>query len=284
MTDTFITSGPEETPGSGSTVTIEPPQTGGVGDVDPNTGSVPGQSESGGEQSSADGSQPTARTGRKWSIQDEVKELRAQRRELREQVRASEETREELRQLREELNRQRQPNVEKVPANFFADPEARLQALKDELKEVVAEQNKGLMEAFHQTREQEHQQQVLRQEQASATEFIRAQKGYDASDDEELVEIIETIPNKQHLSPQWVAEYAWLKLNQSRGIGDKSVQKQRAAGVQGQPPGVGFGRKSWSKAEFDQALDQVEKAPHDPKNAELIKELESAHKEGRVKN
>src|ERR1017187_9875075 len=118
---------------------------------------------------------------------------------------------------------------------------------------------------------------ALRQEQASAAEFIRSQQGYDPTDDEDLIEIIETIPNRQHLSPQWVAEYAWMKLQGKRGVGDRSLQKQRASGVQGQPPGVGFGRKVWSKADFDAALDMIEKAPQDPKHNELIKELESAH-------
>lgn len=274
--DTTITSAPES---AGTAETTVPDQTSGQGSAAPETNG----SEGGTEQSSTEGSQQEVSGRRKWSIQDEVKELRAQRRELRERLGAFDQVREELSQLRESMNRQSKPEAAKTPANFFVDPEARLQSLRDEIRDEIATQNRGLMEAFHQTREQEYAQQALRQEQASAAEFIRTQKGYDSSDDDDLVEIIEGIPNRQHLSPQWVAEFAWMKLQQSRGVGDRSSLKRQAAGVQGQPPGAGFGRKNWSKAEFDAACDMLEKNPHDPKNADLLKELESAHKEGRVR-
>ena len=278
--DTTITSDPVEETGSGTAVTETPAQPTGTENADSGNTQV----EGGQEQSSTEGGQGQGGQGRKrWSIQDEVKELRAQRRELRERLGSFDQVREELAQLREQLNRPTQPQTAKTPANFFADPEARLQSLKDEIQEVVASQNQSLMQAFHQTREQEYAQQALRQEQASAAEFIRTQKGYDASDDDDLIEIIEAIPNRQHLSPQWVAEFAWMKLQNQRGIGDRSLQKRQAASVQGQPPGAGFGQKNWSKQEWERALDSVEKNAHDPKNAELIKELEAAYKEGRVR-
>lgn len=271
--DTTITS--DET-SSGTAVTETPAQPTGT----ENAASENTQVEGGGSKETAEGGQQQAETGRKrWSIQDEVKELRAQRRELREQLASSEQVREELRQLREDMNRQRETGTAKTPASFWHDPEARFQDLKDE----IAKQREGLVEAFHQTREQEHAQQALRQEQASAAEFIRTQKGYNAEDDDDLIEIIEGIPNRQHLSPQWVAEFAWMKLQNQRGVGDRGLSKRQAAGVQGQPPGAGFGRKNWSKAEFDAACDMLDKNPHDPKNSELLKELESAHKEGRVR-
>lgn len=268
---------------SGTAVTEPAGQTPATGDAVPeNNGSEGGES-----QGSAEGGQQESGGRRKWSMQDEVRELRAQRRELREQLKSSDDIREELRQVREELNRRVQPQTAKTPANFWADPEARLQALRDELKEVVAEQNNSLMQAFHQTREQEYAQQAQKQEQASAAEFIRSQQGYDPSDDEDLVEIIKEIPNGQSLPPAWKAEYAWNKLQQMRGIGDRSLQKRQAAGVQGQPPGVGFGRKTWNQKEFDQAVDMVEQKmrgnPNDPKMTELFNELMAAHKEGRVK-
>lgn len=271
--DTMITS---ESADSGTAVTETPAQSTGT----ENAASENTQTEGGQERSQTEGGQQQTEGRRKWSIQDEVKELRAQRRELRERLGSFDQVREELAQLREQLNRRNQPETAKTPANFWQDPEGtldtRLQALKDELRESITSE-------FRTTREQEYQTQALRQEQASAAEFIRTQKGYDPSDDEDLIEIIENIPNRQHLSPQWVAEYAWMKLNQQRGVGNRTALKQQAAGIQGQPPGVGYGRKNWSKAEFDQALDLVEKSPHDPKNAELIKELEAAHKEGRVR-
>jgi hypothetical protein len=276
--DTTLTVGGGTTLGAAETATPEP-LTG-----TESAASETKETNASGEQSTAEGGQEQAGSGRKrWSIQDEVKELRAQRRELREQLSSSEQMREELRQLREDLNRQRQPGTAKTPANFWQDPEARLQSLRDEIRDEIGEQNRGLMDAFHQTREQEYAQQQLRQEQASAAEFIRSQKGYDPSDDEDLIEIIESLPNRQHLSPQWVADYAWLKLQAQRGVGDRSLAKQRASGVQGQPPGTGFGRKIWTKAEYDATLDQIEKTPTNPKWNELIAELESANKEGRVR-
>lgn len=270
---TVITS--PETSG-GTAVTETPEQSTGPGDAVPEQKSTDG----GGEQSSTEGGQEQGGGRRKWSIHDEVKELRAQRRELRERLGSFEQVREELAQLREKLERQNQTGTAKTPANFWQDPEGTLDAKLTEKLERLQEQ---MFQRFDTTREQEYAQQALRQEQASAAEFIRSQKGYSPEDDEDLIEIIEAIPNRQHLSPSWVAEFAWMKLQQSRGVGDKSALKARASGIQGQPPGAGFGRKTWSRAEFDAACDMLEKNPHDPKNAELLKELESAHKEGRVR-
>lgn len=271
--DTTITS---ESTDSGTAVTENPAEsTGTESAASENT-----QTEGGGSQESTEGSQHKGTERRKWSMQDEVKELRAQRRELREQVSSFDQVRNELAQLREKLERQTNPGTAKTPANFWQDPEGTLDAKLTEKLERLQEQ---MFQRFDTTREQHESQQRLQQEQASATEFIRTQKGYNQEDDEDLIDIIEAIPNRQHLSPQWVAEYAWMKLQQSRGVGDRSALKRQAAGVQGQPPGAGFGRKTWSKAEFDAACDALEKAPNDPKNSDLLKELESAHREGRVK-
>ena len=271
MSDTFIT------PDSGSaggetTATIEAPQTGASGQVAPETQ----ESEAGGGQPTAEGGQAETGQRRGKSLMDEVKELRAQRRELREQVRSFDTVRQELAELRERLDRQNQPAPGKDPGRYWRDPEAVIEEKLGRLRDELAG-------TFQMSREQEWQAAQLRQEQESAAEFIRSQANYHSDDDEELIEIIEQIPNRQALSPQWVAEYAWLKLQQSRGIGNKTVAKHRASGVQGQPPGTGYGQKTWSKAEFDQALNMIEKNPNDPKFNELIKELEAAHKEGRVR-
>lgn len=241
------------------------------------------QTEGGGEQSSTEGSQQQSGGRRKWSMQDEVKELRSQRRELREQLSQFGSVREELAALREELNRRQQPGTAKTPANFWQDPEgaldSRLQSLRDELRESITSE-------FHTTREQEFQRAQLAQETASATEFIRSQQGYDSSDDEDLIEIIKE-NGLSNLGPARAARTAWALLQQSRGVGDRSLQKRQAASVQGQPPGVGFGRKNWNKSEFDQAVDLVDQKlrsnPNDPKMNELFNELMAAHKEGRVK-
>lgn len=280
--DTTLTSDSSTSVESGTAVTDTPAQPTGT----ENAASENTQAEGGTEQSSTESGQQETGQGRKrWSIQDEVKELRAQRRELREQVASFGSMQEEMRQLREELTRRGQPQTAKTPANFFADPEARLQALKDEIQEVVASQNASLMDAFHQTREQEYARQEQIQKSASAAEFIRSQQGYDPQDDEDIIEIIGELPKKMrdNTEPQALAEYAWYKLQTSRGVGNKSLQKRQAAGIQGQPPGVGFGRKTWNRAEFDAAVNTVEKSPHDPKMTELFNELMAAHKEGRVK-
>jgi hypothetical protein len=284
--DTALTVDTGASIGTAETQTVEQPTT------TESAASGTKQAEGGEGQPSAEGGQQEVSQGRKrWSIQDEVKELRAQRRELRERLASLDPTpmRDELAQLREELSRLKNPNVAKTPANFFADPEARLQALKDEIQEVVANQNASLMDAFHRTREEEYALQAKQQEAASAAEFIRSQQGYDPQDDEDLIEIIGELPKntRDNMAPQMLAEYAWLKLNQARGVGDRGLQKRQAAGVQGQPPGVGFGRKQWNRAEFDQAVDLVEakmrENPNDPKMTELFNELLAANKEGRVK-
>jgi len=287
MDDTLTVGGSASISADAGTAVTEPSgQTADTGNAAPETNG----SEGGEGQPSSESGQTQTGTGRKrWSIQDEVKELRAQRRELREQVASFGQMQEELRQLREELTRRGQPQSAKTPANFFADPEARLQALRDELKDIVAQQNQELMSAFHETREQEFARQQKQQEAASAAEFIRSQQGYDASDDEDIIEIIGNLPKstRDNMPPQMLAEYAWFKLKESRGIGDRGLQKRQAAGVQGQPPGVGFGRKQWNKVEFDQAVDLVEEKlrqnPNDQKMTELFNELMAAHKEGRVK-
>ncbi len=281
MSDTLtVGSGTSISSDAGTAVTETPEQSAGP----ESAASEIKSTEDGQEQSSTEGGQPQTGGRRKWSIQDEVKELRAQRRELREQLSSFGQVQEELRQLREDLNRQRQPGTAKTPANFWQDPEgvigSRLEAIRDELRDSITNE-------FHTTREQEFQRAQLAQEQASAAEFIRSQQGYDVSDDEDLIEIIERIPNRQNLSPQWVAEFAWMKLQAQRGVGDRGLAKRQAAGVQGQPPGVGFGRKIWNKSEFDQAVNQVEAAmrknPNDPQANKLFDELMAAHKEERVK-
>jgi hypothetical protein len=271
--DTTIAS--PETSGAPA-VTETPAQPTGTGDAGPENTQV----EGGGSQDSTEGSQPQDQGRRKWSIQDEVKELRAQRRELRDRLGSFDQMREELAQLRESVTRQADSKAAKTPANFWLDPEATLDA---KLTEKLERLQNSMFERFDTTRQQQEQQQALRQEQASATEFIRTQKGYSAQDDEDLIEIIEGIPNRQNLSPAWVAEYAWMKLQQSRGVGDRSSLKRQAAGVQGQPPGRGFGEKQWTKAEFENAVDMVAKNPTDPKHSDLIKELEAAHRDGRVR-
>lgn len=276
--DTMITS--PETAGE-TAVTETPGQTPGTEHAD----SGKDVSEGGESQGSAEGNQEQSGGRRKWSMQDEVKELRAQRRELREQLNSFGSVREELAALREEMNRQRQSGPAKAPSNFWQDPDGTLDSKLDERIERL--QN-NMLERFEMTREQEVARQAHVQEVASSTEFIRSQQGYDPSDDEDLVEIIDAMPKKtrENSDPQTIAEYAWYKLQAQRGVGNKTLAKSRASSVQGQPPGVGFGRKVWSKTEFDAACDLLEKSSSsatDPKNAELLKELESAHKEGRVR-
>lgn len=241
------------------------------------------QTEGGTEQSSTESGQQQQSGRRKWSMQDEVKELRAQRRELREQVARFDDVRNELSQLREEMSRQRQAGTAKTAPNFWQDPEAVLEA---KLEEKLERMQNNMIERFQTTREQEYAERDRQQETQSAAEFIRTQPGYDSSDDEDLIEII-TENGLAALGPTKAARTAWALLQQSRGIGDRSLQKRQAASVQGQPPGVGFGRKTWNKTEFDQAVDMVEQKmrsnPNDPKMNELFNELMAAHKEGRVK-
>ena len=241
------------------------------------------QIEGGTEQSGTESGQIQGGQGRKrWSMQDEVKELRSQRRELREQLSQFGSVRDELAALREELYRRNQPQSAKTPANFWQDPEA---VLESKLEEKLERLQNNMFERFQMTREQEFAQQEQAQKSASAAEFIRSQPNYDSSDDEDLIDIIGALPKRMrdNSDPQALAEYAWYKLQAQRGVGDRSLQKRQAAGIQGQPPGTGFGRKTWNRSEFDQAVDLVEKNPNDPKMSELFNELMAAHKEGRVK-
>jgi hypothetical protein len=283
MGDTMIVgAGATLAPDAGTAVTEPPEQIAGPGSAAPETN----RSEGGGSQESTEGGQPQTGGRRKFSMQDQVRELRAERRELREQLAQFGSMRDELVALREELNRRNQPAGAKTPADFWKDPESRLQALKDEMEEAISRQNAGLMEAFHRTREEEFERQDKLQRSASAAEFIRSQQGYDPSDDEDLIEIIKE-NDLAALGPERAANIAWSLLQQSRGVGDRGLAKRQAASVQGQPPGVGFGRKIWNKTEFDQAVDMVEQKmrgnPNDPKMNELFNELMAAHKEGRVK-
>ena len=284
MSDTTLTVGGGTTIGSdaGTAVTETPGQTPGTEAADLGEGQT-ATSAASGEQSTAEGDQQRD-GGRRGSrlFQDMVK-LRAQNRELRDRVDAVEQLRQDLSSLREELFRRNQTGAAKTPGNFWQDPEgvigSRLEAIRDELRDSITSE-------FHTTREQEFQQAQLRQETASATEFIRSQQGYDPSDDEDLIEIISE-NNLASLGPTRAAKIAWSLLKEARGVGDRGLAKRQAAGVQGQPPGVGFGRKVWNKQEFDQAVDLVESKiranPKDPEMNKLYDELVAAHKEGRVR-
>jgi hypothetical protein len=282
MDDTVLSVGGGTTIGSdsGTAVTEPPEQTTGTGDAVPEQK----QSEDGqGQPSTESGQEQTGQGRKRWSIQDEVKELRAQRRELREQLASLRDLPDQLANLREELNRRNQPPPAKTPANFWQDPEGTLDA---KLEEKLERMQNAMFERFDTTREQEYAKQALQQETASAAEFIRSQPGYHSEDDEDLIEIIND-NGLANLGPTKAANIAWSLLQQSRGIGDRSLAKRQAASVQGQPPGVGFGRKTWNKTEFDQAVDMVDQklrqTPNDPKMNELFNELMAAHKEGRVR-
>ena len=134
------------------------------------------------------------------------------------------------------------------------------------------------------SREMEVQQQVLHQKQESAVEFIRSQPNYSPEDDEDLIDIIESIPlqQRQTMDPEWVSEWAWMKLQSERGVRDTSKSRARASSVVGQPPGAGLSGKVWSKAEFDATVDMLEKQGVKA-DSKLLDELMSAAKEGRVR-
>lgn len=281
MSDTFITS---ESDGSGTAVTTDAPETGAPGSAAPeNTESQAGTEKSGTE----DGHQEPG-SGRKRTVYDDLRDLRAQRREWREQQGQWQQERQqildELRQLREAQTRPAPGNGEQPRKNFWQDPEGTLDA---KLEERLSRLEDSLANRFDSVRQREAAEVELHQRRTSAVEFIRSQKGYDPSDDEDLAEIIYTIPNRESLDPQFVAEYAWMKLNQARGVGDRSAAKRQASSVVGQPPGAGLGRKQYSQAEFDQATDQAEsmlrKNPNDPQLKAFLDELYSAVREGRVK-
>jgi chaperonin cofactor prefoldin len=279
MDDTLTVGGSTTIESSPAAETTAPDQSAGGGQAAPENN----QTEGGQSQDSTESGQSQQGGKRKWSMQDEVRELRAQRRELREQVSRFDDVRNELAQLREEMSRQRQAGTAKTGPNFWQDPEAVLEA---KLEEKLERMQNNMIERFQTTREQEYAERDRQQETQSAAEFIRSQPGYDSSDDEDLIEIIQE-NNLASLGPTKAANVAWALLQQSRGIGDRGLAKRQAASVQGQPPGVGFGRKMWNKADFDQAVDMVESKmranPNDPKMNELFNELMAAHKEGRVK-
>ena len=281
MSDTVITSGEETT--SGTAETTAPEQT---------TGQEPAASETtsdaGREQSTSEDGQPEQGKGRKWSVYDEIKELRAQRREWRQSQQAQEarynQLVEELRQFREAQNRPDPGKAGQARKNFWEDPDGSIDA---RLEEKLSRLEESLANRFDSVRQQEAFEAELHQKRSGAVEFIRSQEGYDPQDDEDIAEIIRSIPNGQQMDPQMVAEYAWFKFKQARGIGDRSVARARASSVTGQPPGAGMGKKQYTQAEFDQAVDQAQEMlrrnPNDPKINAYIDELHSAYRDGRVK-
>lgn len=242
------------------------------------------KSEGGSSQEPADDGQSQTSGRRKWTPIDEIRELRASRRESRQRESALQD---QLRQLTSQLDeirqlqQPRQRGTARTPADFWQDPEG---TLSRNLDDRLAALEDRMLSSIQMTREQEAFQMNLAREQEGAVEFIRSQPNYAPEDDEDIIDIIESIPaqTRESLSPQWVAEYAWMKLNAERGVGNRSVARARASTVVGQPPGVGLGQKVWSKSEFDATVDLLEKQgiKADPK---LISELESAVKEGRVR-
>lgn len=268
---------------SGTAVTEPPAQETGSESAVPESASQGASPEAGSPQgSSEDGQQQPGQ--RRWSKVDEIRDLRAWRREARQRETGYQQELSSVRQQLEELRQMQQPNPSKTarnPSDFWQDPEA---ALQRNLEERLGGLEERLLDRISMSREMEQHQQVLHQKQETAVEFIRSQPNYSQEDDEDLIDIIESIPlqQRQTLEPEWVAEWAWLKLNQSRGVGDRSKSRARASSVVGQPPGAGLSGKVWSKAEFDATVDLLDKqgAKADSK---LLDELMSAAKEGRVR-
>ncbi|PWT87991.1 MAG: hypothetical protein C5B54_11370 [Acidobacteria bacterium] len=284
MSDTVLTSEPVVTvtdhPGTGTAETSMVSQEETKGSAAPETTSPEAGASS---ERTEDGQERSG--SRRWTKIDEIRELRASRRQERQ---ARESLQAELSQLRQQIEEYRQfgqpgqGRPARTPADFWQDPEGSLARSMDERLETLEGR---LMDRIAMTREQEAFASQIRQEQESAVEFIRSQANYAPEDDEDLIDIIESIPaqTRVSLSPQWVAEYAWMKLMQERGVSDRSTARARASTVIGQPPGPGLSGKIYSKAEFDNLVDALEKQGQnaDPK---LLKELEMAVREGRVKN
>jgi hypothetical protein len=240
--------------------------------------------EAGSPQGTPEDGQQSQGQRRGWTKVDEIRDLRAWRREARQREAGYQSELSAVRQQLEELRQMQQPNNGKTardPSKFWQDPQAAIQA---DLEERLGGLEERLLDRISMSREMEAQQQVMQQKQESAVEFIRSQPNYAPEDDEDLIDIIESIPlqQRQTLDPEWVAEWAWLKLNQSRGVGDRSRSRARASSVTGQPPGAGLSGKIWNKAEFDATVDMLDKqgAKADQK---LLDELMSAAKEGRVR-
>lgn len=287
MSDTALTSAPTTTVtdiGAGTAVTTEPTNQG-QGSAAPE-GQTSTDSSAGGPQGTTEDGQQQTGQRRGWSKVDEIRDLRQWRREAKQREAAIQNELLTTRQMLEELRQgQKQPGrggTARTPADFWQDPEA---ALARRLEEGLGTLEERILGQMHQTREMDAQQYQVAREQESAVEFIRSQSNYAPEDDEDLIDIIESIPQQTRasLSPQWVAEYAWMKLMQERGVGSRSLAKQRASGVIGQPPGVGLAGKVWNKSEFDAAVDALERqgAKADDK---LLGELMAAAKEGRVRN
>lgn len=277
--DTTITAAPTEE--AGTTVTSAPePQTAGVGSGTETGQDTTGQSDASSPQGGTEDTQPGQNQRRpQWTKQDEIRELRQQRREYRQEMQNLRAELEELREWREQQTRQpKNGKADRNPAEFWQDPEARLESL---MEEKLARLEEGLTGRFFQSREEFEAAQNLRQEQQAGVEFIRSQDGYHPDDDEDLVEIIENY-GLARLGPMQAAEVAWIKLQQMRGVGDRTVQKRRASGAQGQAPAAGMAGKIWSKAEFDSAVDMLEKQGVKA-DQKLLDELMTAHKEGRVR-
>lgn len=278
-----ITSSPTQVlgAGQGTAVTGTPDQSTGsenAASQEPNGSSTEPSTSQGSAEDGQQGDGQGGTTRRRPSIYDTVKELRAERREQRAQTQELLRQIQELREAREQASAPRPNPSERNPADFWQDPEgrieAKLQAMRDEIRE-------GIVGELHNVRQIDHETATLNQERSEAVEFIHSQKGYSPEDDEDLIDIIAE-NGLGSLPPKQGARAAWAIFQQDRGVGDRSLAKQRASGVVGQPPGVGFGRKVWSRAEYDQTIDALERNPKGL-TKELETELLSAAREGRVR-
>lgn len=285
--DTQLTSGTTTiADASGPAVTTEPTNQGQGSAAPEGQSQDSSDSTAGGSQGTAEDGQSQSGQRRGWSKVDEIRDLRQWRREAKQREAAIQNellsTRQQMEELRRSLQQPPGKNNARTPADFWQDPLAAQERL---FEERLGGMEERLLERMYQTREMEAQQYQVAREQESAVEFIRSQPNYAQEDDEDLIDIIESIPaqTRQSLSPQWVAEYAWMKLMQEKGVGNRSVAKARASTVIGQPPGVGLSGKMWNKSEFDAAVDALERqgAKADQK---LLDELMNAAKEGRVRN
>jgi hypothetical protein len=279
--DTTLTVGSGAEIGAGPAVTETPAQTSGSEPAASESG-APASSEAGPSQERPEDSQSETTQKRPWSKVDEIRELRAWRREARQRESTYQDNlrqlQEEVRLLRESSDPRRRGGTERNPATFWQDPEGTLESKLDERLERL--QN-NMFDRFQTSREQEYAQQALTQERGQAVEFIRSQKDYQPEDDEDLIEIIES-RGLAKLQPMDAATTAWALLQQERGVGGRSLARNRASTAIGQPPGAGFGKKIWSGAEYDRVMEDLLKAPS-KLTPELEAELLAAAKEGRVR-
>lgn len=209
---------------------------------------------------------------------EEVLGLRSERRQLRSEVA-------EMKAILEQMKAggpsgQPEAKPKGTEQDFWTDPNASMASLRDEIRQM----RDFVSQKYDSVRQQDAQMAQLHQERNEAVKLIHSQPGWDPSDDQELIDIIEE-KGLGVLPPMAGAEAALGIWKLRNNVRDTSQVRARASSIIGAPPAAGY-QKIWPKAEVERILDRAITEggrPGGTVTQQMIDEIKLAQAEGRIR-